>query len=279
VQISAAALTCSSGHCAAEQRDEVAQTHGNNVARAAEKLHSHSPNDPLTGKANLADCRPHMEQKQQTRVETMPSSTHHQVLIVGGGTAGITVAAILKRRAPVANIAIVEPARDHYYGPTIRPPFGTRAKDSMDRSITAAAGSAACGASISNSRQSVECSDSCETKLFGSYFVLSGTGGRPGSVGWQISTPPPENGLPHGAAKATKAAAPEATEAATAAPRRIAGRHTHGCVLTREAAMVALRRAGGGVFLWVACLPPTTKERVSQIDWPRFRDARPGPSR
>jgi sulfide:quinone oxidoreductase len=58
-----------------------------------------------------------MEQKQQTRVETMPSSTHHQVLIVGGGTAGITVAAILKRRAPVANIAIVEPAHNHYYQP------------------------------------------------------------------------------------------------------------------------------------------------------------------
>jgi hypothetical protein len=34
-----------------------------------------------------------------------------------------------------------------------------------------------------------------------------------------------------------------------------------------------------GFFLWVACLPPTTKERVSQIDRPRFRDARPGPSR
>ena len=47
----------------------------------------------------------------------MPSSAHHQVLIVGGGTAGITVAAILKRRAPGANIAIVEPAHDHYYQP------------------------------------------------------------------------------------------------------------------------------------------------------------------
>ena len=47
----------------------------------------------------------------------MPSSTRHQVLIVGGGTAGITVAAILKRRAPGANIAIVEPAHDHYYQP------------------------------------------------------------------------------------------------------------------------------------------------------------------
>jgi hypothetical protein len=33
----------------------------------------------------------------------MPNSTHH--------------AAILKRRAPGANISIVEPARDHYYQP------------------------------------------------------------------------------------------------------------------------------------------------------------------
>jgi sulfide:quinone oxidoreductase len=44
----------------------------------------------------------------------MPGSTHHQVLIIGGGTAGITVAAILKRRAPSINLAIVEPAHDHY---------------------------------------------------------------------------------------------------------------------------------------------------------------------
>jgi len=47
----------------------------------------------------------------------MPSLKPHQILIVGGGTAGITVAAILKRRAPDANIVIVEPAHDHYYQP------------------------------------------------------------------------------------------------------------------------------------------------------------------
>jgi hypothetical protein len=35
------------------------------------------------------------------------------------------------------------------------------------------------------------------------------------------------NGLPYGAAKATKAAAPEATEAATAAPRRVADMPTY----------------------------------------------------
>ena len=47
----------------------------------------------------------------------MPDPTHHQILIVGGGTAGITVAAILKRRAPATDIAIVEPSSDHYYQP------------------------------------------------------------------------------------------------------------------------------------------------------------------
>jgi hypothetical protein len=43
--------------------------------------------------------------------------------------------------------------------------------------------------------------------------------------------------LPHAAAEAIKVAAPEATEAATAAPRRIVG-----YVLTREAAMVAIAK-------------------------------------
>ena len=47
----------------------------------------------------------------------MPGSAHHEVLVVGGGTAGITVAAILKRRVPGADIAIIEPSPDHYYQP------------------------------------------------------------------------------------------------------------------------------------------------------------------
>ncbi len=47
-----------------------------------------------------------------------PSATHHQVVIVGGGTAGITVAARLtrsRRRAP--DVAIIDPASDHFYQP------------------------------------------------------------------------------------------------------------------------------------------------------------------
>lgn len=46
------------------------------------------------------------------------SNSNHDVVIVGGGTAGITVAASLRRRAPSSlSIAIVEPAEFHYYQP------------------------------------------------------------------------------------------------------------------------------------------------------------------
>src|SRR5215472_16637512 len=46
-----------------------------------------------------------------------------------------------------------------------------------------------------------------------------------------------QNGLPHAAAKATKAAASKPTKAATAASRCIAGMPTHGYDAMREAAM------------------------------------------
>ena len=42
---------------------------------------------------------------------------HHQVLIVGGGAAGITVAARLKRLRPGLDVALLEPSSDHYYQP------------------------------------------------------------------------------------------------------------------------------------------------------------------
>ncbi len=43
-------------------------------------------------------------------------STHHSVLVIGGGTAGLSVAARL-RNAGVADVAIVEPSEQHYYQP------------------------------------------------------------------------------------------------------------------------------------------------------------------
>lgn len=42
----------------------------------------------------------------------------YQILIIGGGTAGITVAAQLRKKVPDAEIAIVEPSENHYYQPS-----------------------------------------------------------------------------------------------------------------------------------------------------------------
>ncbi|MCU1738028.1 MULTISPECIES: NAD(P)/FAD-dependent oxidoreductase [Pseudomonas] len=43
--------------------------------------------------------------------------SHHQILIVGAGAAGIAVAASLLARAPDLDIAIIDPADTHYYQP------------------------------------------------------------------------------------------------------------------------------------------------------------------
>ena len=43
--------------------------------------------------------------------------THQQVLIIGGGTAGIMLAAKLKREQKSLHIAIIEPSKDHWYQP------------------------------------------------------------------------------------------------------------------------------------------------------------------
>ena len=42
---------------------------------------------------------------------------HHQIVIVGGGNAGISVAAQLLRKNSKLDIAIVDPADKHYYQP------------------------------------------------------------------------------------------------------------------------------------------------------------------
>lgn len=45
------------------------------------------------------------------------STQHHELLIIGGGTAGITVAAQLLQHESAPKIAIVDPARQHFYQP------------------------------------------------------------------------------------------------------------------------------------------------------------------
>ena len=58
-----------------------------------------------------------------------PASNHHKVLIIGGGTAGISVAARL-RRAGIDGIAVVEPSSQHYYQPLFTVVGGGRAPQS-----------------------------------------------------------------------------------------------------------------------------------------------------
>jgi sulfide:quinone oxidoreductase len=57
---------------------------------------------------------------------------HFRVLLIGGGTAGITVAARLRRRG-VMDMAIIEPSRQHYYQPlwTLVGAGAARAQDSV----------------------------------------------------------------------------------------------------------------------------------------------------
>ena len=43
---------------------------------------------------------------------------HYQILIIGGGTAGITIAAQLKIKDPSLKMGIIEPSDKHYYQPT-----------------------------------------------------------------------------------------------------------------------------------------------------------------
>jgi sulfide:quinone oxidoreductase len=47
----------------------------------------------------------------------MQTSSHHKVLIVGGGAAGITTAARLRRAMKGVDVAIVEPSDKHHYQP------------------------------------------------------------------------------------------------------------------------------------------------------------------
>ena len=42
---------------------------------------------------------------------------HYQILIIGGGTGGIMVAARLKRKQKGLSVAIIEPSETHYYQP------------------------------------------------------------------------------------------------------------------------------------------------------------------
>ena len=59
---------------------------------------------------------PRLEPREETGA--LPAHTrHHQVVVVGGGSAGLTVAARLRRAPGSVDIAIVEPSERHFYQP------------------------------------------------------------------------------------------------------------------------------------------------------------------
>ncbi len=47
----------------------------------------------------------------------MQQSASNNIVIIGGGTAGITVAAQLRKKLPNASITLIEPSEQHYYQP------------------------------------------------------------------------------------------------------------------------------------------------------------------
>jgi sulfide:quinone oxidoreductase len=53
----------------------------------------------------------------QNQDQLAQPAIRHQVVIIGGGNAGISVAARLKRARPGTDIAIIEPSGKHYYQP------------------------------------------------------------------------------------------------------------------------------------------------------------------
>lgn len=55
-------------------------------------------------------------EKSRSKPRLAPELGHHKIVIIGGGTAGITVAARLAR-AGERDIAIIEPSEKHYYQP------------------------------------------------------------------------------------------------------------------------------------------------------------------
>ncbi|RKH99626.1 FAD/NAD(P)-binding oxidoreductase [Corallococcus sp. AB038B] len=60
----------------------------------------------------------HLSARREASPSRKPSSVseHHRVLIIGGGTAGITVAARLRRKG-VRGVAVIEPSAQHFYQP------------------------------------------------------------------------------------------------------------------------------------------------------------------
>jgi sulfide:quinone oxidoreductase len=71
--------------------------------------------EPLGSSQDLSKQGP--DQTAELKGRSPATAVHYPVLIIGAGTAGISVASSLLWRRPGLEIAIVEPAQQHYYQP------------------------------------------------------------------------------------------------------------------------------------------------------------------
>ncbi|MFW6357721.1 MAG: FAD-dependent oxidoreductase [Chroococcales cyanobacterium] len=63
---------------------------------------------------------PTSQQSENTPLSTNPAVTktvHHQIVIIGGGSAGLTTASLLLKQNKTLDIAILEPSKKQYYQP------------------------------------------------------------------------------------------------------------------------------------------------------------------
>lgn len=65
----------------------------------------------------LEAASPITDTKSQSKTHGETPDMKHQIVIVGGGSAGIATAASLMKRKPGIDIAIIEPREEHYYQP------------------------------------------------------------------------------------------------------------------------------------------------------------------
>lgn len=77
------------------------------TAEAVDETSQRGHLDPSSVSSSARDGRPPRLRTEQ----------HHQVVVVGGGNAGISVAARLSRAVPSVDLAIIEPSDKHYYQP------------------------------------------------------------------------------------------------------------------------------------------------------------------
>ncbi|XP_019359694.1 PREDICTED: sulfide:quinone oxidoreductase, mitochondrial [Gavialis gangeticus] len=61
--------------------------------------------------------RPSIQKKGLHTAARLAAKDYYEVLVLGGGTGGITMSARMKRKVGAGNVAVIEPSETHYYQP------------------------------------------------------------------------------------------------------------------------------------------------------------------